>query len=255
MPARLEFLAPAGMPRIQPGDDLAALLLASLAGEGIELRSDDVLIVAQKVVSKAEGRYVRLADVSPSARAVELAGAADKDPRVVELILRESREVVRVRPGVIVVEHRNGYVHANAGIDQSNIPQDAGGPQVLLLPEDADASARRLRDGLESRSGVAPGVVINDSVGRAWRNGTIGMALGSAGITTLLNRNGEPDMYGRPLRATEVAIADELAAAASLLMGEAAEERPLVLVRGGSFAGSAQDCSALIRDRARDMFR
>ena len=221
----------------------------------MSLNSGDVLVVAQKIVSKAEGCYAKLADVEVSAAASKLAAEADKDPRVVELILRESSAVLRVRPGVIVVEHRNGYVHANAGIDRSNLPQEDGEERVLLLPRDANASAAQLRDELAARRGVELGVVISDSAGRAWRNGTIGMALGSAGVCVLDNRNGEPDLYGRELQATEMAVADELASAAALLMGEAAEALPAIIVRGGDFLDASQTADALLRDRDRDMFR
>lgn len=260
MRATLELVALENIPDCAPGDDLAAMILAALAQQSLELRDGDVLVVAQKVVSKVEGRYVALASVTPSQKAIELASKASKDPRLVELILRESVEVLRIRPGVIVVEHRNGYVHANAGIDQSNIPQRDAEPQVLLLPEDSNHSAAQLRQALAQRSEAALGVVISDSAGRAWRNGTIGLALGSAGITVLQSRNGEADMYGRTLQATEIAIADQIAAAATLLMGEAAERLPVVLLRGGDFLdrGAQFDdlgCGALIRDKARDMFR
>ena len=221
----------------------------------MSLNSGDVLVVAQKIVSKAEGCYAKLADVEVSGAASKLAAEADKDPRVVELILRESSAVLRVRPGVIVVEHRNGYVHANAGIDRSNLPQEDGEERVLLLPRDANASAAQLRDELAARRGVELGVVISDSAGRAWRNGTIGMALGSAGVCVLDNRNGEPDLYGRELQATEMAVADELASAAALLMGEAAEALPAIIVRGGDFLDASQTADALLRDRDRDMFR
>lgn len=255
MPTRLELLAPRGIPRVEPGDNLAQLLLQALARERIDVRPGDVFVVAQKIISKAEGRYVRLGDVTPSAEATQLAAEAGKDARLVELILRESRAVLRVRPGVIVVEHRNGYVHANAGIDQSNIPQPDGEPQVLLLPVDADASACALREAIRALAGVAPAVVINDSVGRAWRNGTVGLAIGCAGIAPLLNLNGQPDLYGRTLRATEIGLADEIASAAVLLMGEAAEELPLVVVRNGDFPVSDLGADVLLRDRAQDMFR
>ena len=255
MPQALTLIPLADFPRVEPGDDLVSLLLQSLADNGLELRSDDVLVIAQKIVSKAEGRYVRLADVVPGPEAVELAARADKDPRQVELILQESREVLRVRPGVIIVEHRNGYVHANAGIDRSNIPNSEDDPQLLLLPEDADASAARLRNGIAAQLDVAPQIIINDSAGRAWRNGTVGLAIGTAGLEPLNNQIGELDMFGNVLEVTEPAVADELAAAASLVMGQAAEACPVVLARGAGLKPGDGDSRSLLRERSMDMFR
>lgn len=255
MSARLELIALEGIPRVEPGDDLAALIARALADNDLSLRADDVVVVAQKIVSKAENRYCRLAEVEPGPRALDLARQADKDPRLVELILRESREVVRVRPGVIIVEHRCGYVHANAGIDRSNIHTDPDDPRVLLLPQDCDASARALRSGLEAQCGVAPHVLINDSAGRAWRTGTVGLALGCAGFDPLFNQIGGSDLFGNRLEVTEPAVADELAAAASLVMGQAAEGLPVVLARGLSLRPAARDASALLRPRHMDMFR
>ena len=255
MPQALTLIPLADFPRVEPGDDLVSLLLQSLADNGLELRSDDALVIAQKIVSKAEGRYVRLADVVPGPEAVELAARADKDPRQVELILQESREVLRVRPGVIIVEHRNGYVHANAGIDRSNIPNSEDDPQLLLLPEDADASAARLRNGIAALLDVAPQIIINDSAGRAWRNGTVGLAIGTAGLEPLNNQIGELDMFGNVLEVTEPAVADELAAAASLVMGQAAEACPVVLARGAGLKPGDGDSRSLLRERSMDMFR
>lgn len=255
MTARLELIALEGIPRVEPGDDLAAVIAGALADSGLSLRPDDVVVVAQKIVSKAENRYRRLAEVEPGPRAIELARQADKDPRLVELILGESREVLRVRPGVIIVEHRRGYVHANAGIDRSNIHSNPDDPRVLLLPEDCDASARALRAGLEARCGVAPFVLINDSAGRAWRMGTVGLALGCAGFDPLFNQIGGSDLFGNRLEVTEPAIADELAAAASLVMGQAAEGLPVVLARGLALRSADRDASALLRPQAMDMFR
>jgi len=171
------------------------------------------------------------------------------------VILRESREVLRARPGVVIVEHRNGYVHANAGIDRSNIASDADDPRLLLLPEDPDASAAALRSALFELTGVAPQVIINDSFGRAWRNGTVGVAIGTAGLLPLKNQIGERDLFGNVLEVTEAAVADELAAAASLVMGQAAEAVPVVLVRGAALAKAETGSRALLRDRAMDLFR
>jgi coenzyme F420-0:L-glutamate ligase/coenzyme F420-1:gamma-L-glutamate ligase len=255
MAARLELIALEGVPLVQPGDDLVELLTAALAANSLALVDGDVLVIAQKIVSKSEDCYVRLADVEPSARALALAEETHKDPRLVELILRESREVVRVRPGVIIVEHRNGYVHANAGIDKSNISHPAGDPRVLLLPRDPDASAAALRQALAERTGIAPQIIINDSAGRAWRNGTVGIAIGTAGLEPVRDQIGERDLCGNVLEVTQPAEADELAAAASLLMGQAAEARPVVLVRGARLRRAECGSGALLRDKAMDLFR
>lgn len=255
MAHRLELLALDEFPLVEPGDDLAALIGASLAHNAITLAPGDVLVVAQKIISKAENRYVSLASVTPGERARDIAARADKDPRLVELILAESAEVLRVRPGVIIVEHRLGFVLANAGIDRSNIASDPADPRVLLLPEDPDGSARRLRDGLRDVCGVAPQIIINDSLGRAWRNGTLGIAIGCAGIAPLYNQIGEQDLFGNTLEVTEAAVADELAAGASLVMGQAAEASPVVLARGMALGQSSDGSAALLRERDLDMFR
>jgi len=255
MAGRLELIPLQGFPEVEPGDDLAGLIQAALRGNALELLGGDVLVVAQKIVSKAEDRYVRLADVTVSPEAEELAGRAGKDPRQVQLILQESRQVIRVRPGVIIVEHRNGYVLATAGIDRSNIRRDAADPRVLLLPRDPDASARALRQGLAERGAISPQVIINDSVGRAWRNGTVGLAIGTAGLAPLWNQVGERDLFGNVLEVTEPAVADELAAAASLVMGQAGEGCPVVLARGAQLASSGEGSAGLLRDRSIDLFR
>ena len=250
----LSFMRIPGVPRVQPGDDLVALISAALHGAGVRPLAGDLVAVAQKIVSKAEGRSVRLATVTPSAEAEDIAARAHKDPRVVELILRESRAVLRVTPGVIIVEHRCGVVLANAGIDRSNI--EDSDEQALLLPADADASAARLREGLQHEFGVPLGVIITDSIGRAWRLGTVGIAIGCAGVTALQDLRGQTDMFGRTLQVSEVAVADSLAAAAVLVMGEAAEGTPLVLVRGAR-AGSdtTQTARNALRPASADLFR
>ena len=255
MAGRLELIPLLDFPRVSPGDDLADQIVCALASNELCLEPGDVLVLAQKIVSKAENRYVRLAEVSASPEALALAERADKDARQVQVILDESREVLRVRAGVIIVEHRNGYVHANAGIDKSNIAQTAGDPRLLLLPVDPDASARRLRDDIAARVGVAPQVIINDSMGRAWRNGTLGLAIGTAGLQPLRNQVGETDMFGNVLEVTEPAVADELAAAASLVMGQAAEACPVVLARGAGLAASDEGSASLLRDASQDLFR
>ncbi len=244
-----------GIPMVEPGDDLAAIIATALKANALHLQAGDVLVIAQKIISKSEGRYAYLNEVQPSATARELAERCDKDPRQMELVLRESREVLRSRPGVVIVEHRQGYVHANAGIDRSNISSEEADPRVLLLPEDADRSAATLRQTLFERLGVMVNIIINDSAGRAWRNGTLGFAMGTAGFAALENRVGEQDLFGRELEVTEIAVADELAAAASFLMGQAAEAAPVVLIRGAQLRPSDQGSSALIRDRDKDLFR
>jgi len=241
------------IPLIAPGDELAPLL-AQAAERAVSggLRDADLLVVAQKIVSKSENRYVELGSVTPSAEAQRLAPLADKDPRLVEVILRESRAVLRHRPGALIVEHRLGFVHANAGVDRSNV---ADPDRVLLLPEDPDASAAALRRGLRELCGADVAVIINDSAGRAWRNGIVGYAIGCAGFRPVVNRIGEPDLFGRRLEMTEVAVADELAAAASFVMGQAAEGIPAVLVRGAALQPSGEGMRALLRDPDRDLFR
>jgi coenzyme F420-0:L-glutamate ligase/coenzyme F420-1:gamma-L-glutamate ligase len=252
---QLILTALTGIGEVARGADLARLLAGALAANGLTLEAGDVLVVAQKIVSKAEGRRVLLAEVEPSARAVELARIVLKDPRLVELILRESREVLRAKPNVLIVEHRLGFVMASAGVDQSNVPHCEHGRAALLLPEDPDASARRIRDGLQALLGTAAGVVINDSFGRAWRNGVSGIAIGIAGVPALIDLRGSPDREGRPLEVTQVAAADELAAAASLLMGQADEGVPAVLARGFPYAGREGSVQELLRSRAEDLFR
>jgi coenzyme F420-0:L-glutamate ligase/coenzyme F420-1:gamma-L-glutamate ligase len=215
----------------------------------------DILIIAQKVVSKAEGRFVDLVEVVPSARALALANEVNKDARLVEVILSESDEVVRHKRDVLIVAHRLGFVMANAGVDQSNVAPAADGERVLLLPRDPDASAAALKARLDGEFGVDLAVVINDSFGRPWRNGAVGVALGAAGIPALQNLIGAPDLFGRRMRVSEVALADEIASAASLLMGQSDEGQPAVHLRGLHCGAPAAPASALVRSRELDMFR
>jgi coenzyme F420-0:L-glutamate ligase/coenzyme F420-1:gamma-L-glutamate ligase len=245
------LIAPANLTHIKPDDDLAVLIVAALRTEG-GLRDHDVVVLAQKIVSKSEGRLFRLSDVTPSERAVEYGHKVDKDPRLVELILRESKEVVRAITGVLIVEHRLGFVMANAGIDASNVDDP---DQVLLLPVDPDRSARKLREQFKEIAGVDVGVVINDSWGRAWRVGTTGAAIGAAGVPGVIDMRGQPDLNGRILRVTEIGHADEIAAAASLLMGQAAEGRPVVIVRGLSAPTREGTAAELVRPKRMDLFR
>jgi coenzyme F420-0:L-glutamate ligase/coenzyme F420-1:gamma-L-glutamate ligase len=255
MVRRMMLTALEGMPSVVPGDDLAVLVVEACKRLDLVLEDSDVIVLAQKIVSKTEGRSVALRDVVPSPRARELAEVAQKDPRVVELILRESISMLRCRPGLIIVEHRSGLVMANAGIDASNVDAADGDERVLLLPEDADRSAAALRDTFKSRLGRDIGIVINDSFGRAWRNGTVGTAIGVAGPPGLWDMRGLPDRNGRVLKATEVGIADELAAAASLLMGQGSEGLPAVHVRGFPLAFRPGSVRELIRNRETDLFR
>jgi coenzyme F420-0:L-glutamate ligase/coenzyme F420-1:gamma-L-glutamate ligase len=251
--ADLSFYRLDGIPLIREGDDLAAVIEAALERAGLQLRRGDLLAVAQKIVSKAEGRTVALATVSPGAEARALAQETDKDPRMVELILRESKRLVRKRPGLIIVEHRLGLILANAGIDRSNVAGDED--QVLLLPEDPDASARRLKEGLAARTGIAPGILVVDSIGRPWRLGTIGVAIGATGAEVLTDLRGTPDLFQRDMQVAEVAPADSLAAAAVLLMGEGAEGTPAVLIRGLPETATDQPAGAVLRAADEDLFQ
>ncbi len=251
----LRLIALGGVPLLQPGDDLCETILRAVARSDEQLRSGDVLVLAQKIVSKTQGRFVDLDQVTPSPRALELAKVVEKDPRVIELILRESAEVLRARRDVIVVVHRLGFVMANAGIDFSNVDAKAENSRVLLLPADPDGACERLRRDLLERAGASVAVIINDSHGRAWRNGTVGVAIGASGIAALLDLRGKPDLFGRALRITQVGLADELAAAASLLMGQADEGTPIVLVRGLSYAQVEGRAAELVRPKELDLFR
>lgn len=242
------------IPTVMAGDDLAKLALDGLSASGLALEEGDILAFAQKVVSKAEGRRVALAGVTPSPRAIELAEKAQKDPRVVELILGETAEILRCRPGAIIVEDRHGMVMAHAGIDASNVEGD-GAESVLLLPADSDASAAQIRAAIGERTGINVGIIINDSFGRAWRLGTIGTAIGVAGLPGLLDLRGRSDRTGRLLQTSELGVADEAAAAASLMMGQGDEGRPIVHLRGFPYPMSAGKAADLIRPRQMDLFR
>lgn len=246
-----------GIPLVKPGDSLVELLEKGLDDSGIELQDGDILVLAQKIVSKAEGRLVNLAAVRPTSAAYALAESTEKDARLVELILQESKEVLRTRPGLIIVEHRLGFVCANAGIDHSNVLGEEGNPDdwVLLLPENPDLSAESIRAGLKARYGIDPGILIIDSHGRAWRMGTVGAAIGFAGLPGLVDLRGQQDLFGYQLRVTQVAAADELAAAASLVMGQAAEGTPAVHVRGFPYQLGPGSLSELLRPRDQDLFR
>jgi len=253
----LTLTALPGLPLVRPGDDLAALILAGLSRAEIVLAGGDVIAIAQKVVSKAEGRLVRLGDVTPSPRALELAALTLKDPRFVEVVLSESNEVLRAAPNVLIVEHRLGFVCANAGIDRSNVgPHLVGDDEVvLLLPSDPNAACLVLRDRFRAATGASVGVLINDSHGRAWRTGTVGVAIGAAGLPALHDMRGHPDLFDYALQVTQIGLGDELAAAASLLMGQADEGRPVIHMRGVPYALREGDARELIRPKEQDLFR
>ncbi len=253
MAAAVSLHALPGIPAVQKGDDLAALIREGLARAGLSLQPHDVLVLAQKIVSKAEGRIVDVATVTPGAEAVALAAQVQKDPRLVQVILDQSARVVRARPNVLIVEHKRGWVMANAGVDHSNVAPPDGVDRVLLLPEDPDASAEALRRTLAPDFPI--GVVINDSFGRAWRRGTMGIAIGAAGLPALLDLRGNPDLFGRILEVSISGFADEIAAAASLVQGQGAEGQPVVLVRGLAWTQPAHGASELVRPAAEDMFR
>lgn len=246
-----------GIPLIRHGDNLADIIVKVLQENKITLENNDILVFAQKIVSKAEGRAVNLATVTPSQRAMDLARETEKDARIVELILRESNEVLRTRIGTIIVEHKLGFVCANAGIDHSNVSGagDDAEEWVLLLPAEPDRSAERIRAEIESKTGRQIGVLIIDSHGRAWRNGTVGVAIGIAGLPGLQDLRGKTDLFGFTLRITQVGVADELAAAASLVMGQAAEGTPVVHVHGFPYPLREGSLKELLRPKEQDLFR
>lgn len=245
-----------GIPLIHPGDDLAAILVERLAAQGERLLEGDIVVLAQKIVSKSEGRLVRLADVIPSEESIRIAEITGRDPAVTHVVLGESNEIVRVKRGLLVVEQRNGWVCANAGVDRSNIEPDADSEVLALLPLDADASAATLRTRFAELTGVAPAVLIIDSHGRAWRSGTAGVAIGCAGMPPIWDQRGLDDLFGYTLHVSEECIADELAAAASLIMGQSSEGRPAVLIRGYVLPDAPHaPATAIQRPRAMDAFR
>ena len=244
-----------GIPRVKPGDDLATLLIEAITETGLAPQTGDILVVAQKIVSKAEGRIFDLASVTPSPRAHELAGVTGKDPRLLELVLSESTEVLRAKRNVIVVAHRLGLVMANAGIDQSNVEANGMAEPALLLPEDPDANAAALKTRLDAHYAASLGIVISDSIGRAWRLGTTGTAIGAAGVPSLVDQRGDTDMNGRVLMVTETAFADSVATAAVMAMGEAAEGTPAALVRMPVPKAPEKPARALVRPKNEDMFR
>lgn len=250
----MQLLAIDNLPEIKAGDNLTALLLQAMQAKGMQLEAGDIVVFAQKIVSKAEGRYQNLADVNVSQEAKALAAKAHKEPALVQLILDESNEVLRVRKGVIIVEHKQGYVHANAGIDRSNL-QYNNDEQVLLLPKDCDRSAKCLSEQLSEKAGTPIAVIINDSAGRAWRNGTVGMTVGSYGIDAVQDLIGQKDRVGRTMEVSQVAVADELSAAASFVMGQGNEGIAAVIIRNSHYPAKTVGSKALIRDKTMDLFR
>ena len=252
----MHLLAIPHLPTIGPGDKLATMIIESIVTAGIEVLDGDILVIAQKIISKSEDRYVDLTSIRPSIKAQDLAKLVDKDPRLVEVILSESNEIVRYSPGVLIVVHRLGYVMANAGVDFSNLPPTASKTErVLLLPRDPNATCIAFRKRFEKTFNRRIGVIISDSVGRAWRNGSIGMALGVAGPPALWDRVGEFDLYGRPLTVTQIGLADQIASAAALVMGEGAEGLPVIKVSGINWQPVDTDGDILIRPKEEDLFR
>ena len=243
-----------GIPLVKPGDDLPGIILKSAHSSKIEWFEGDILVIAQKIVSKAEGRLVNLKQIEPSKRSIELGSLTEKDPRLVELILQESKKVIRYRKGVLVVQNEHGVILANAGIDHSNLEQDQEQDWVLLLPKDPDLSAKIIHQELMEKTGLHLGVIINDSIGRAWRNGTIGTAIGVAGLPAIVDLRGRKDLFGNPLRVSEEAVADELASAASLIQGQADEALPVVLIQGFQSQKANIPASGLIRPKETDLF-
>ncbi len=239
------------IPLIKEGDDLSKIILNTC---NTNLQDGDIFVLAQKIVSKAEGRLVNLVDIKPSARAFQLAEKTQKDPRVVELILSESNEIIRTRPGLIIVEHKNGFICANAGIDHSNVDGD-NDEKVLLLPKDSDKSAEKIRSALEEKTSLKLGILIIDSHGRAWREGTVGVTIGISGLPGIVDMRGDKDLFGRELKITQIGAADELAAAASLMMGQSSEGKPIIHVRGFPYPLRESRLEELIRPKEKDLFR
>jgi coenzyme F420-0:L-glutamate ligase/coenzyme F420-1:gamma-L-glutamate ligase len=250
----LQLIALPDIPLIQPGDDLAGLIFSSIQKANLILTDDDLVVIAQKIVSKAEGRFVRLAEVTPSTRAQELAEITDKPAKHVEVILWDTAAVIRARKGVLIVQHNLGFISANAGVDHSNVSHEGG--ILLRLPKDPDASARTIRRQLAKLSSARPPVLIIDSHGRPWRKGTVGVTIGLSGLAPVQNLRGRPDLFGKPLQHTDVGFADQVAAAASLLMGQADEGCPAVIVRGLPFTPDERARVAdVLRPKETDLFR
>jgi coenzyme F420-0:L-glutamate ligase/coenzyme F420-1:gamma-L-glutamate ligase len=245
------------IPMIQTGDDITGIIINALMHGKITLQDGDILVLAQKIISKSEGRWVNLISIKPSAQVESMAKKVDKDPRLVEVILRESNQVIRTRTGTIIVEHRLGFICANAGIDHSNVAGNGDNEEdwVLMLPEDPDASAQKIRNELQAKSGSTLGVMIIDSHGRAWREGVVGVAIGLSGLPGIVDMRGKSDLFGYTLKITTIGVADELAAAASLVMGQANEATPIVHVRGFPYPLRDGHLKELLRPKEQDLFR
>lgn len=262
MTQQIQLTALPHIPLIQKGDELGPIILASCDHANITLRRNDVLIIAQKIVSKAEGRLIPLNSVTPTKEALSLGKYCNKDPRLVELILNESQEIIRCTPGDLatersghlIVRHRLNYILANAGIDMSNIEHQLNDDHALLLPENPDLSCQQIQQYLLARTQTEVGVIINDSIGRAWRNGTVGTAIGVAGIPAFVDLRGHLDLHGRVLKTSTLGFADEVASAASLLMGQANEQQPIVHLRGLDFIFKESTAQDLIRPKHNDLF-
>ncbi len=252
---QLTLTALPNIPLIRRGDDLAAIILQGMRDAQITVEDDDIFVLAQKIVSKSEGRMVRLGDVVPSPRARELAEQSGKDARFCEVLLWDTREILRVRPGLVVVETHRGWVCANAGIDRSNVAPHDEDEWVLRLPEDGDRSARELRERLRELTGRAVGIVVNDTHGRAWREGAIGVAIGVAGLPGVDDLRGLPDLFGYQLQVTTIGLADQIASAASIVQGQADEGRPIVHVRGVPLSRRDGSAREIVRKKELDMFR
>ena len=255
MSKHLNLIALPGIPLVRPGDDLIDLIFLGLSNANEQLVDGDILVIAQKIVSKSEDQYVELKTINPSKEALHLAKQTEKDPRLVELILSESREVIRHRTGVIIVEHKLGFVMANAGIDNSNVENSSRCERVLLLPINPDETCTKICLGIKKKSNKQVAVIINDSVGRAWRVGTVGIALGVAGLESVLDLRGNMDLYGRPLLVSIVGLGDELSAAASIIQGQGDEGLPIVLIRGLNYNCLKSNGSTLVRNKEEDLFR
>ena len=251
----LQLIAIEGIPLIEPGDNLAKIIIKAVKEQKIKLKSRDILVIAQKIVSKSENRYAYLKEVIPSSEAFRIAKKTEKDPKLVQLILNESARVIRYKKGLMIVENKLGFVHANAGIDKSNIEINNDNPKVLLLPKNPDGSALSIKKGIFRKIDLNLGIIINDSSGRAWRKGIVGIAIGSSGVEALSDLRGKKDLYGNTLEITEVGKADEIASAASLLMGQADEGFPVILVKGITASNEVSDVKSLLRDQSEDLFR